>query len=350
LWNLPAKASLSLDEDAFVLFAPHPPFPRPLRARRSDPTVRHRLPFAYGLSAGGYPYPDHIANRDSNLYFYPVKDRQSMRDSFYDSYMYLFFKGMDEPNMSLKPTSTPTYRFVYEGYANPNDYIITLSEKEIVVKKLSKVDSDRQIIYPDTNRLTPQERFFVKILDEDFPINKPNPHHLRHRRKLDSVDRLYPQLLDPSYYNSLMEKEGLLTYRHFQYTLKKIPITPETYKSLVKTIDTSGYWQFPPKLPPENHIIDVFDAAGFILEANSSQKYNMVEGCFCGDDSTNRFELILHALAKAAALISEIHVGDTTRYGTTLKERVVIQDVHLEDVKEQPPLHKPHHPKKRKGK
>jgi hypothetical protein len=290
---------------------------------------------------GGYVYPTHVADKDTNLYFYPVKDRQSRRDSFYDAYMYLFFKGMDEPNLSFKPMPTAIFRFVYEGYINPNHYIITLSETEITVKKLPNGDPSRQPLQPDTNRLTPQERFLVKILDRDFPVDKINPHRLRRRKWLDSLGRLYPQLYNPAYYASLIEKEGLVTYRHFNYTYRKSSITPGTYKSLVEMIDTSGYWQFPPRLPPENQAIDVFDAAGFILEANTSQRYNMVEGCFCGDDSTRRFELVLDALAKAAGLNKEI-TGDTTTTDTTKKIRMVIDSVTFEDVKES---RKPHHPR-----
>jgi hypothetical protein len=253
--------------------------------------------------------------------------------------MYLFFKGMDEPNLSLKPLLTPTFRFVYEGYIYPYCYTITLTEKEITVKKLPNADTSRHPVQPDTNRLTPQERFFVKILDRDFPIDHINPHRLRRRNYLDSLGKRYPQLLDPTYYANLIKKEGLVKYRHYNYAYKEVGITPETYRNLIESIDTSGFWQFPPRLPPESQEIDVFDAAGFILEANTPDKYNMVEGCFCNDDSTKRFESILDALVDAAGLHDEFFPPGPP----VSKKALTIDSITLEDIK---PAPKKHHPKK----
>ena len=293
---------------------------------------------------GGYDYPKHVADKDTNLYYYPTKNIQSRRDSFYDAYMYMFYKAMDEPNLSLKPLPAPVFRFLYEGYINPNHYIFTLTQNEITVKKLYNYDSSRISSFPDTNRLTPLERLHIKILDRDFPIDKKSPHRSPRRQAwLDSMGRVYPQLCDPAYYASLGEKEGMFVYHHYNYTVKTVKITPETFHRLVEQINASGYWQFPPKTPPDDEKFDVFDAAGYILEANTPQKYNMVEGCLCGGDSIRRIESILDELAKAAKMDKEI-IGDTTR-SDTIRRTLIVDDVQLEDVKE-PKKPKHRHPVK----
>jgi hypothetical protein len=285
---------------------------------------------------GGYAYPGHVADKDTNFYYYPVKDVLPRRDSFYDSYRYLFYKSVNEPNLSLKPLPSPVYRFWYSGFEKGN-YMISLTQNEITVKKIRNNDS---IVasHRDTCRLTPLERLHVKILDKDFPIDEKNPHRSpRHHAWLDSMGRVYPQLYDPVYYRSILQKENE-NRANFSYTIRKINITAETFARLVHQIDTSGYWKFPPKpaIPEAG-----FDASGFVLEANTSEKYNMVEGCFCGGDTFSRIASIWDELLKASGIYNEIYPPDTAKHLP-----LIIQDVQLEDVKEFKPKKTKHHPVK----
>jgi hypothetical protein len=229
---------------------------------------------------GGYDYPEVVADKDTNFYYYPVKNILSRRDSFYDSYMHLFFRAVDEPNISLKPLPVTVFRFLFNSYPKGN-HTITLTEDEITVKDIRDNDSLLSS-EPDTLLLTPTERLQVKILNRDFPIDEKKPlrRPLR-QRYLDSMGQVYPRLYDPAYFHYLLDKEsGTRLFHHYSYTTIKKQITKATFARLVQQIDTSGYWTLPPHPPNPNN--GAFDAAGFVLEANTRYKYNIVEGCLCG--------------------------------------------------------------------
>src|SRR5688572_22274937 len=68
--------------------------------------------------AGGFAYPSKVADSDTTLYYYQLKDIASKMDAFRDSYVYLFYRPFNEPNLSLKPQPKETFRLVYSTAFN----------------------------------------------------------------------------------------------------------------------------------------------------------------------------------------------------------------------------------------
>ncbi|MEO8712448.1 MAG: hypothetical protein ABI405_10015, partial [Parafilimonas sp.] len=75
---------------------------------------------------GGYDYPKHIADKDTNFYYYSLKDSFSRKDSVWDTNVYFFFQAFNEPNISLQPLGYDEFRLYYDaalGYT----YFITVT-------------------------------------------------------------------------------------------------------------------------------------------------------------------------------------------------------------------------------
>jgi hypothetical protein len=118
---------------------------------------------------GGYDYPEVVADKDTNFYHYPAKDKYSRKDSFREAYEYLFFRQFDEPNLSIRPFLDPVFRLTYGGPMTLT-CIITLTPKEIILKKgVANPDFDTNN-YPDTNRLAPLQRWQLRILGANYPL------------------------------------------------------------------------------------------------------------------------------------------------------------------------------------
>ncbi len=83
---------------------------------------------------GGYDYPVAVSGRDTNFYFYPIRNKFSRRDSFYTSLEYIIHKAFDEPNLSLRPMPVETFRLYYST-AFRYCVFITLTKNWLTVKK-----------------------------------------------------------------------------------------------------------------------------------------------------------------------------------------------------------------------
>jgi hypothetical protein len=284
---------------------------------------------------GGYPYPGQVTDKDSNSYAYPIKDKESRKDSFYDAYSYVYFRPFNEPNLSLRPQAEPLFRLTYGAIARP-PVIICLRPEEITVK----VGNSPEILGPpDTNKLSPLENLHLRILQSDFPIDeiRKSSSNVNRRRWIDSLGRLYPQLYDPAYYKYLLEKERVPPSKPFTYTFRKIEIPPSKYDSLVNLINASGYWKLPYKIdcddPPT-------DGDAFVLEANTASRYNHVWVLEC-DVDTSKLEKACQELVKAARMDKEIKLAwdGIPDSNQVWHPPIVVQDVQLEEVRE-PVQHK----------
>lgn len=227
---------------------------------------------------GGYPYPEHVADKDTGFYYYPLKDKLSRLDSFLAAGDSLMFKAYNEPNLSLKPMPSPVYRLAYQAFRIPRVLIITLTPNEITVKRDTAGELTR--VEEDTSRLEPVERWQVRFMDRYFLIGQFTEKRRHHN---DSILALYPQLRDPAYYQHLKQKESVPLKTAFGFLTFKIPLTAIEYQHLADLINTSGYWQM-----PNTHRCteDFTDGDGFSLEANTPEKYNVVAGPVCPNDSS----------------------------------------------------------------
>ncbi|MBC7904993.1 MAG: hypothetical protein H7Y27_16315 [Gemmatimonadaceae bacterium] len=226
---------------------------------------------------GGFPYPENIDKNDTNLYYYQIKNIEPARDAFHNSYAYLMYRPFNEANLSVKPQAKETFRFTYGG-AFGDVIIITVTEDLISVKS----GSPRILYNEDTSRLSVTENFHLRFLNKNFPVNA-NRRRSQKRNYLDSMTKLYPKLRDPAYYHYLYGRTINKTGEMFSYKISKQKITREQYISLRRTINSSGFWTLPPKIecdyPPT-------DGYGFVLEANTKTKYQVVQASACGDDTT----------------------------------------------------------------
>ncbi|HWK05598.1 MAG TPA: hypothetical protein VNS58_18285 [Puia sp.] len=285
---------------------------------------------------GGYPYPDPATVKDTNFYYYPLKNKLSRRDSFRCSSDSCYFHAFHEPNLSIHALPTAYFRLTYGGPLR-SPIIITLTPYEIVVKKGQL--TEEYVSLPDTNRLSVIERRHLRLLDRYYPIDEKQHRPVWKLHYLDSMGHIYPQLYDPAYYAGLQGRAYAHTAPIYSFTVKQIKISQLTYDSLVNHINASGYWQLPYavecKDPP-------FDVPGFSMEANTPDKYNCVNTSLC-DDSPPRYMSACQELIRQAGLGKEIHLAWDPKMDTVKSKSIIVQDVQLEEVKEPKKPKRQHH-------
>jgi hypothetical protein len=231
--------------------------------------------------AGGYDYPKNIAAKDSNLYFYPIKDVESKRDAFRDYYAYLFYQPFDEPNLSIKPQEKETIRFTYAGYNE--QIIIFINEDSIVVKS-----GNPEMIYSyDVSKLSPLEILHLNLLQSRYPFDNP-AYSPKKKKYLDSFTTHYPQLLNIDYYHKLYEKSYRRNEKIFKYSINKIGFTKQKFFKLIEEINSSGFWKSPFKLNCDAASTGDF---GYFLEMNTPNQYKIVKAVGCPDETTNFLKL-----------------------------------------------------------
>ena len=229
--------------------------------------------------SGGYNFPEKIKPSDSNFCFYPLKSIMPRRDSFNVAYQSLYFlKSFKEPNLSLRPTKEVVFRLTYIDPGGA--YILTLTRNNVTIKKWIK-----GLIFPeqDENKLTELEKCQLNTLRWNFPFDVKKSSEGR-QFLADSMLKLYPQLISADYYRSLLDKSAVKGSKGVSFSTKVISITEFEFGRLVELINLSGYWQ----LPYNTSCYDIpTDAGGFILEANTGIKFNVVCGATCGDKPSN---------------------------------------------------------------
>ncbi len=248
--------------------------------------------------AGGFDYPQNLSVKDTNLFFYQLVQRESKRDSFQDSYAYLFYRPFDEPNLSIRPQDDETFRLTFSSISGAS-VIIKLTEKFIIVK-----EGNAAVLYiNDTSKLAPIERVHLRILKRKFPIDlaKEKPGS---RIYLDSMIKLYPQLMDPEYYRMLYEKTVFCRAQRLNYQEKRIEISSQQFNWLIEQFNESGFWSFPLEVKCQ---FSPNDGDGFLLEANTKKKYKIVRTVSCPGDSS-KFTKACQELVKFAKMEHEINL------------------------------------------
>jgi hypothetical protein len=287
---------------------------------------------------GGYPYPKNLSGKDTQLYRYPIKDKESRRDSMEDALFCADWRSIDEPNLSIRPMPADEFRFTFGCALDPTLYIIRVTPTQMTIRIGNPTDYLANL--PDTNRLEPLDRRLAHILEFNYPIDDTTMHHHR-RHYLDSMGRLYPQLYDPAYYLTVRNKEFPHHKPWWTFTSRTIVLQPGEFERLVALINQSGYWKLPYDIPPQE---DVTDGCGYSLEANTTKQYNFVStGGACMD--TGGFAKACQALVDFAGLQRKVRVAArNTSSSTDTTKTWIVDDVQLEDVKEPP--HPNPHPKK----
>ncbi len=249
-------------------------------------------------SDGGFDYPKNITDKDSNFYYYQLKNIESPKDAFRGYYTYLFYQAFDEPNLSIKPQERETFRLSYSATSRKS-IIIILTEDFIIVKK----GSPENLYDNDTSHLLAIEKFHLNLLNYRFPIDTTGKSiYVKHY--LDSLIKLYPQLLDPAYYHKLYDKTLVRNENKFNYAVTKITLVKQQYDSLIQQINSSGFWSMPYKIDCKDSPSDGY---GFTLEANTKKKYKVVTAGGCLGDTT-KFTRACQRIIDIAKLDKEVNL------------------------------------------
>jgi hypothetical protein len=180
-------------------------------------------------------------------------------------------------------------------------FIVTITRSTAIIKKWIKGQ-----IFPqeDESRLTELEKLHYYALRRSFPLDEIKPN-IDAQRRVDSMLTLYPQLRSANYYRSLVDKISAPTVGNVLYSTQAISIKNSDFEKLANLINQSGYWQ----LPYNTKCHDVpNDAGGFLLEANTGIKYNIVTGSMCGDKASD-FIKACEELVKFVKLDNKINLS-----------------------------------------
>ena len=222
---------------------------------------------------GGYDYPKDINNIDSNNIGFPISHLIGTKDSFmFACFGRFWMQAYSEPNLSLKPMAEDVFRLHYED--RRDEFIFKMTSDEIVVKERVK---GRPYPEYDSTKLDDIERRHYVVLNSNFPLQDKKNSGKR-KKMLDSLVMLYPQLLDPSYYRSLLEKSFIKSKEAFTFSTRKIKISKSKFHHIVNLINSSGYWKLPYRNECETAVADGY---GLTLEANTSRRYNMAGMGYC---------------------------------------------------------------------
>lgn len=239
---------------------------------------------------GGCDYPKYVSGSDSNIFYYPLKDSFPRGKKFLIYNQSFFFGAFDEPNLSIKPLDKETFRLTWSSSFG-HTAIISINEDVVIIKKANVENAYER----DTTTLSKTDSFLSYLLMKYYPIDSANPKYLRQKKYLDSLIKLYPQLVDQSYYAKFFERIPVKD-QNFHYQLIKIPITKQQFKELAEKIKASGYWQLPIQWGCSSGNAD---GAGYTLEANTSEKYQLV---FSGPCTPPAFEKICFNILELAKM------------------------------------------------
>ncbi len=240
---------------------------------------------------GGYHYPDSFSDKDTLVFFYPLKDSISSRDSFELSmYTTLLYGSFEEPNLSLAPPGKPLYRMVYIPDLIGNTTIITLHEHMLEVKEIKQGCPTPWV---DIENLDSLDREHLNILEGYFPIEEYEGK-IWTKNYLDSLAKASPELLNANYYRSLVERNRIVCDDVFAYNKREVPLSKEKYSEFLSLIDKSGYWKMKPRNDCPNFTTH---PNSYIFEAATKYRYNFVEYIECSAD-TSGFKNVISALMR----------------------------------------------------
>jgi hypothetical protein len=273
--------------------------------------------------AGGYNYPAIINSKDSNFYYYPLKNNLSRKDSFLYGGERLFFQAFDEPNLSLRPLVKEEFRLAYSCWICKT-YMIVLKADSLTIK--SGHNSNAYI--QTDSLLTKIEKLQLDILRRWYPLDD-STRDAGKRHYLDSLLHLYPQLRDPAYYQYL-ENRSYARDRQFTYEQTSRPVRKDSFNYFIQQINNAGFWKMPFLVGCKEYGADGSD--GIILEANTKYKYQVTRVDLCAD-SIDAISKACQFLINYAGLGKEIRL--VRQQGA---HNIIVKDVPLQEIK--PEKHK----------
>ncbi|MDX2049044.1 MAG: hypothetical protein SFU87_19815 [Chitinophagaceae bacterium] len=233
------------------------------------------------IPEGGYNFPKSFADKDTLLYIYPIKDIIPTRDSFqFSTYSEFLYKSFNEPNLSLRPTKELVYRLIYQPGFTGYVAILTLQDRKMIIKEL---ESGNAMPYIESERLDSSEQEHLRLFRTYFPLNKYSGKAWT-KKYLDSMTKLYPELLAANYYRTLTIKAATWGSEPFSYNKREISLEKGKYDYFMNLISQSGYWKMKPI--EHNCIGEASHPDGYVLEGATQKKYNFVDYTECLNDSS----------------------------------------------------------------
>lgn len=269
---------------------------------------------------GGYSYLKNISSDDTNFYFLPIRKTISKRDSIYFLDFKYQYHGFNEPNLSTTPPKEDVVRFLYDG---PDiSAIITLTKNKITIKRNK---SGYFHPAPDESHLDSIEKLHYDLLIDHYPLTEAKFSVWR-KKYVDSLIKIYPELLFGAYYQKLIDKVFSIDQGPFEYSVEEIKISTAKFKYFANLINESGYWQLP-YLRECNGIMG--NPGSFILETITKSKYKMIYSISCPGD-TSKFTKACQELVKYAKMDKEINLVWNWKKSS---EKVQIRELQLMDLK-----------------
>lgn len=240
---------------------------------------------------GGYPYLKNVASSDTNFYFLPIRHLIPKKDSFIVLDQKYCYDAFNEPNLSINAPKADIFRFFY-GCSFCGKYaFITLTKNNIILKTNK---TGVPYLLDSIELLSPTEKEHYYLFDRHYPLQTATFKEWK-KKYVDSSIKIYPELLDPSYFLRLKKKMSISYHIPFTFSTKVIPISHQKFKYFVTLINKSEFWQRPYDTAFCRGA--VMDGDYFYLEAATKKKYHLVNSNECLDmEADSKFKKVTEEL------------------------------------------------------
>jgi hypothetical protein len=277
---------------------------------------------------GGYQYVKEYKPEDTNFYFLPLRDSFSKMDSFLAANEANLYQHFDEPNLSLQYVGEDVLRLYYSPPFGGGVFI-TLVDHDLIVKKQ----------YPGS--LMHQERILDDTENEHYNLlyqyyfqTSMGRSPIKAKMRIDSLVTIYPDLLDPTYFLSLLKKSDYVgDLNKPKYSVNKISLTAKKYREIMFKLNASGFWHMSFKRPCDESIMD---GCSLRIEANTPKKYQAVTYSDCHSSiKQSEFAKVCQEIINLAGLGKDISMYSDSKIDPN-DTPLIIQDIELEpmDVQE----------------
>ena len=284
---------------------------------------------------GGYLYLKNITAKDSDFYFLPIRSTLTRKDSFWVTPgLKDLFKGFDEKNLSIEAPKEDIFRFIYDGGGMSGKFAIIKLTKDKIEIKVPK--SGAFFLAPDKAKLNSIEKMHFDLLYGNYPLEE-EIFSERKKRHIDSLIRIYPELLAPIYYQKLLDKVFSVNQDPFEYSKKEIQITNDKFKYFVDLINNSEFWQRP--YHSKDHEASFADGYAFFLEAITKKKYQ----CIMSNmylDGPSKFRRVFDELVKYVKIDTTIHWETYEEFLNRPVEKIEVKELKLTEAKSEPQVKK----------
>jgi len=234
---------------------------------------------------------------DTNTYIRTTKDSISSIDSFQIAFYWrLLIGAFDEEDFGVKQPTEDIIRFTF--FEDYNPVLVSFKKGSITVKESIGGYAN---LATDTSKLSDIEKLHYQVIFTRLIYRDP---HRKLRRFDDSLVRVYPKLLDPSYYKYLELKAATRDRIGLTYEKRTVDVPEGAFQKVMNAIAQSGFWQLPYNVKCQNIPTDV---SSYTIEVNQAGRYKMNSVLSCPNDST-KLNIACQEIVKLAGLAGKADV------------------------------------------